>query len=326
MKYRTIGSLRVSALGMGCMGMSEYYGNRNDVESMDTLRFAVSRGINFFDTADQYGQGRNEQLLGRVFKESRHNINIATKFGFVRNDSGAVLGINGSREYVKMACESSLKRLGTDYIDLYYLHRVDPSIPIEETMGALKELVEDGKIRYIGLSEASSQTIKRAHKVHPIAALQTEYSLWSRDIEQEILPLCRELNIAVVPYSPLGRGFLTGKIKSVDTLVEQDYRRSTPRFQGDNFTHNLALVQRLEELANELHISPSQLALAWLLSNGEDLIPIPGTKKSSYVAENIGAIDIKLSTDVKEFIDKTIPLATAVGDRYPAHSMTLLNK
>jgi aryl-alcohol dehydrogenase-like predicted oxidoreductase len=326
MKYRTIGSLRVSALGMGCMGMSEYYGHQNDVESMETLRFAVSRGINFFDTADQYGQGRNEQLLGHVFKESRHNIHIATKFGFVRNDSGAVLGINGSREYVKMACESSLKRLGTDYIDLYYLHRVDPSIPIEETIGAMKELVEEGKVRYIGLSEASSQTIKRAHKVHPIAALQTEYSLWSRDIEQEILPLCRELNIAVVPYSPLGRGFLTGKIKSVDTLVEHDYRRNTPRFQGDNFTHNLALVQRLEEIANELHISPSQLALAWLLSNGEDLIPIPGTKKSSYVAENIGAIDIELSTDVKEFIDKTIPFATAVGDRYPAHSMTLLNK
>jgi aryl-alcohol dehydrogenase-like predicted oxidoreductase len=326
MKYRTIGSLRVSALGMGCMGMSEYYGNRNDVESMETLRFAVSRSINFFDTADQYGQGRNEELLGRAFKESRHNINIATKFGFVRNDSGAVLGINGSREYVKMACESSLKRLGTDYIDLYYLHRIDPSIPIEETIGALKELVEEGKIRHIGLSEASSQTIKRAHKVHPIAALQTEYSLWSRDIEEEILPLCRELNIAVVPYSPLGRGFLTGKIKSVDTLVEDDYRRNTPRFQGDNFTHNLALVQRLEEIANELHISPSQLALAWLLSNGEDLVPIPGTKKSSYVAENIGAIDIELPKDVKEFIDKTIPVGTAVGDRYPANSMTLLNQ
>ncbi|NUU59851.1 aldo/keto reductase [Paenibacillus agri] len=326
MKYRAIGSLRVSALGMGCMGMSEYYGNQNEVESIETLHFAVSRGVNFFDTADQYGQGKNEALLGRAFKNIRHTINIATKFGFVRNDSGAVVGINGSPKYVKAACEASLKRLGTDYIDLYYLHRVDPSVPIEETIGALTELIQEGKIRHIGLSEASSQTIKRAQKVHPIAALQTEYSLWSRDIEKEILPLCRELQIAVVPYSPLGRGFLTGKIKSVNTLVEHDYRRNTPRFQGENFKHNLSLVQRLEEISNQLHISPSQLALAWLLSNGEDLVPIPGTKKSSYVEENIAAIDIELPKDIKDFIDKAVPVGAAVGERYPASSMTLLDR
>ncbi|MFD6510657.1 aldo/keto reductase [Bacillus sp. NPDC060175] len=325
MKYRNIGSLRVSALGLGCMGMSEYYGNQNEEKSIDTLHHALKLGVNLFDTADQYGLGKNEELIGRALKSSRKNINIATKFGFVRNDSGAVIEINGRPEYVKKACEESLKRLDTDYIDLYYLHRVDPRVPIEETVGAMKQLVEEGKVRNIGLSEASVQTIRRAQKVHPIAALQTEYSLWSRDIEEEILPLCRELNIAIVPYSPLGRGFLSGKIKSIDKLVESDYRRNTPRFQEENFDYNLSLLDKLEKLAKEMNIKPSQLALSWLLSNGEDLIPIPGTKKISYLEENIAAIDIKLTKDIKESIDKVAPLGAAIGDRYPINSMKLLD-
>ncbi|MFB6731902.1 aldo/keto reductase [Bacillus mobilis] len=326
MKYRTIGSLRVSALGLGCMGMSEYYGYQNEERSIETLNHALNLGVNFFDTADQYGLGKNEELIGRVLKESRQNIHIATKFGFVRNESGAVLGINGSPEYVKKACESSLKRLGTDYIDLYYLHRVDPMVPIEETIGAMKRLVDEGKVRHIGLSEVSAQTIMRAQKVHPIAALQTEYSLWSRDIEEEILPLCRDLNIAIVPYSPLGRGFLSGKIKSINTLVENDYRRNTPRFQDENFNHNRLLVNKLEDLAHQLNVSTSQLALAWLLANGEDIIPIPGTKKIQYLEENMAAIDIELTKDIKEFIEKVIPRGVAIGDRYPISSMKLLDQ
>ncbi|MEK8130099.1 aldo/keto reductase [Paenibacillus filicis] len=326
MKFRAIGSLQVSSLGLGCMGMSEYYGNQNEEEAIATLHHAVALGVNFFDTADQYGVGKNEELIGRALKSSRQDIHIATKFGFVRSDAGEVIGINGSPEYVKKACEASLKRLNTDYIDLYYLHRVDPRVPIEETVGAMKELVAEGKVRYIGLSEASPQTIERAHNVHPIAALQTEYSIWSRDIEEEILPLCRDLGISIVPYSPLGRGFLSGKIKSVDTLVENDYRRKTPRLQGDNLQQNLSLVQRLEDIAHNMNISASQLALAWLLANGEDLIPIPGTKKIPYLEENIAAIDIELPRDVKEFIDRTAPVGAAAGDRYPEHSMKLLDK
>lgn len=326
MKYRSIGDLRVSSLGLGCMGMSEYYGNQNDIESIATLHHALDLGVNFFDTADQYGVGKNEELLGRALKSARQQINIATKFAFVRNEDGKVIEINGSPEYVKQACEASLRRLNTDYIDLYYLHRVDPKVPIEETVGAMKELVEEGKVRHIGLSEASSQTIKRAQKVHPIAALQSEYSIWSKDIEEEILPLCRKLNIAVVPYSPLGRGFLSGKIKSVDNFVENDYRRNSPRFQGDNFNQNLSLIQPLEEIADQLNISLAQLALTWLLSNGEDIVPIPGTKRKSYLKENIAAIDIVLPKDVKDFIDKTVPVGSAAGDRYPIHSMKLLNQ
>ncbi|SCW81811.1 Predicted oxidoreductase [Paenibacillus tianmuensis] len=326
MKFRTIGDLNVSSLGLGCMGMSEYYGNQNEKESIATLHRALQLGVNFFDTADQYGMGENEELVGRGLKSTRKNIHIATKFGFVRDGDGKIIEINGSPEYVKMACEASLRRLNTDYIDVYYLHRVDTRVPIEETVGAMKELVVEGKVRHIGLSEASAETIRRAQKVHPIAALQTEYSIWSRDIEEEILPLCRDLNLAIVPYSPLGRGFLSGKIKSVDNFVENDYRRNTPRFQGENFNQNLTLVQSLEEIANELSISPSQLALAWLLSNGEDLIPIPGTKRISYLEENIAAIDIDLPKDVKDFIDKTVPVGAAVGDRYSLPSMKLLNR
>lgn len=325
MKYRSIGDLRVSSLGLGCMGMSEYYGNQNDEESIATLNYALELGVNF-DTADQYGVGKNEELVGRALKSVRQQINIATKFGFVRDETGKVIEINGSKEYVKKACEASLRRLNTDYIDLYYLHRIDPRVPIEETIGAMKELVEEGKVRHIGLSEASSQTIKRAQKVHPIAALQTEYSIWSRDIEEEILPLCRKQNIAVVPYSPLGRGFLSGKLKSIDNLVENDFRRNAPRFQGDNFNQNLSLIQPLEDIADQLNINPAQLALTWLLSNGEDIIPIPGTKRRSYLKENIAAINIELPKDIKDFIDNTLPVGSAVGDRYPVHSMKLLNR
>ncbi|MFE3574267.1 aldo/keto reductase [Lysinibacillus sp. NPDC059133] len=326
MKYRSIGDLSVSSLGLGCMGMSEYYGTQNDEESIATLHYALELGVNFFDTADQYGVGKNEELVGQALKNVRQQINIATKFAFVRDESGKVIKVNGRPEYVKKACEASLRRLNTDYIDLYYLHRVDPSVPIEETVGAMKELVEEGKVRHIGLSEVSSQTIKRAQKVHPIAAIQTEYSIWTRDIEEEILPLCRKLNIAVVPYSPLGRGFLSGKIKAVDKFVDNDFRRNAPRFQGGNFNQNLALIRQLEEIANQLNISPAQLALAWLMSNGLDIIPIPGTKRRSYLQENIAAIDFELPNDIKDFIDKAIPVGSAAGDRYPVHSMKLLNQ
>ncbi|MFJ6210734.1 aldo/keto reductase [Lysinibacillus sp. NPDC092081] len=326
MKYRSIGDLSVSSLGLGCMGMSEYYGTQNDEESIATLHYALELGVNFFDTADQYGVGKNEELVGQALKNVRQQINIATKFAFERDESGKVIKINGSPAYVKKACEASLRRLNTDYIDIYYLHRVDPGVPIEETVGAMKELVEEGKVRHIGLSEVSSQTIKRAQKVHPIAALQTEYSIWTRDIEEEILPLCRKLNIAVVPYSPLGRGFLSGKIKEVDKFVENDFRRNAPRFQGGNFNQNLTLIRQLEVIANQLNISPAQLALTWLMSNGLDIIPIPGTKRRSYLKENIAAIDFELPNDVKDFINKAIPVGSAAGDRYPVHSMKLLNQ
>lgn len=326
MKYRSIGSLQVSALGLGCMGMSEYYGHQNEGESISTIHHALSLGVNFFDTADQYGLGKNEELIGKALKNQRSSVNIATKFGFVRNKVGKVIEINGKPEYVKQACEASLKRLQTDYIDLYYLHRVDTRVPIEETVGAMKMLIEEGKVRHIGLSEASAQTIQRAHKIHPIDALQTEYSIWSREVEEDVLPTCRKLGISLVPYSPLGRGFLSGKIKSIGNLPENDYRRDTPRFQRENFNHNLSLIMKLEEVAKKMNISTSQLALAWVLSNGDDLIPIPGTKKKVYLEENVAATDINLPLDIKAIIDEIAPIGRAAGDRYPSTSMNLINK
>lgn len=281
MKDRTIGSMRVSAMGLGCMGMSEYYGSQSEEESISTLHHAVHLGVNLFDTADQYGLGANEELVGRALAPFRKELCLATKFGYVRSEKGEFIEINGRPDYVKKACDASLKRLGTDYIDLYYLHRVDPRVPIEETVGAMKELIDEGKVRFIGLSEASAETIRRAVRIHPIAALQSEYSLWSREAEEHVLPACRELGISFVPYSPLGRGFLSGKMTSTKQLDADDYRRKTPRFQGDNLAVNIGLVQKLTAIAREMNITAPQLALAWVLANGDDLIPIPGTKRNT---------------------------------------------
>ena len=279
MKKRTLGKngLEVSAIGLGCMGMSDFYGSGNTDESIRAIHYALDSGVSFLDTADMYGVGDNEKLVGQAIKDRRDEVVLATKFGNVRGKDGSFLGVNGRPEYVKEACDASLKRLGIDHIDLYYQHRVDPNVPIEETIGAMAELVKEGKVRYLGLSEASVQTIKKAHSVHPITALQTEYSLWSRDVEMEILPVCRELGIGFVPYSPLGRGFLTGQIKKFDDLEKDDYRRFSPRFQGDNFLKNIELVEEIEKMAKEKGCQPSQLALSWLLAQGEDIVPIPGT-------------------------------------------------
>jgi aryl-alcohol dehydrogenase-like predicted oxidoreductase len=324
MNYRSIGNLRVSSLGLGCMGMSEYYGSPNKNESIETIHHALDLGINFFDTADQYGLGKNEELVGQALINIRKQVHIATKFGFIRSPNGNVIKINGNPKYIKAACEASLKRLKTDYIDLYYLHRVDPTIPIEETVGAMKDLVIEGKVREIGLSEVSPQNIQRAYKIHPIAALQSEYSIWSREIEIEILKACRNLNIAIVPYSPLGRGFLSGKIKSIDSLDLTDYRRTTPRFQDDNLKHNLLMLEKLENIAFKLNITVSQLALAWLLSKGKDIIPIPGTKRLNYLNENIASTQIELTEGIKQLIDEIAPIGSTAGDRYPTEAMKLL--
>ncbi|AIQ14100.1 aldo/keto reductase [Paenibacillus durus] len=328
MKKRELGrsGLEVSALGLGCMGMSEFYGSLDEDESIRTIHRAIEMGLTFLDTADMYGVGRNEELVGRAIKGRRDDVILATKFGNVRAADGTPLGINGRPEYVKQACDASLKRLGVDHIDLYYQHRVDPNTPIEETVGAMADLVQAGKVRFLGLSEASPRTIAKANDVHPIAALQTEYSLWSREVEDEILPLCRELGIGFVAYSPLGRGFLTGQIKSFDDLEESDYRRFSPRFQGDNFRKNLDLVERIHEIAKEKGCSSSQLALAWLLSRGEDIVPIPGTKRRSYLEENAGALDVTLSQDELRRIDEAAPLGAAAGFRYPEASMKVIDK
>jgi len=328
MNTRQLGQsgLTVSALGLGCMGMSDFYGQTDDAESIRTLHRALDLGITFFDTADMYGPFKNEELLGKAFKGQRNRLVLATKFGIQRDPSDpSKRGINGRPEYVRAACEASLRRLGTDYIDLYYQHRVDPNTPIEETVGAMAELVKEGKVRFLGLSEAAAATVRRAVAVHPIAALQSEYSLWSRDPEDEILPTCRELGVGFVPYSPLGRGFLTGQIKSFDDLDQDDYRRHTPRFQGENFQKNLDLVARINELARQKDCTPGQLALAWVLAQGDDVVPIPGTKRVKYLEENVGALQVSLSADELAQLDEIAPKGVAAGTRYPAAMMGSVN-
>ena len=325
MKNRELGKsgLAVSAIGLGCMGMSDFYGPHNDAKSLKTLAAAIDAGVTFWDTSDMYGPFTNEQLIGRSLKETgrRNDLVLATKFGIERDASGAMIGINGRPDYVRKACEGSLKRLGVDHIDLYYQHRVDPEVPIEETVGAMAELVDAGKVRYLGLSEAGPETLRRAFSTHPISALQSEYSLWSQDIDERILPVCHELGIGLVAYSPLGRGFLTGAIRSVDDLAIDDWRRNMPRFSAENFAGNLRLVEAVNDLASTKGCTPAQVALAWVLQQSESIVPIPGTRSEERLRENAAAVDIRLEPNELELLDQTFSQGQVKGDRYHEQGM-----